>query len=287
MNGVRTADYGLAMVTLAGAGFGLNPLFARVLYGEGLSPEVAVFARFALTAALLAPAAPGLLRQPRLAALGLAMGAGMALGTLAYFHALAVLPVSLAVLVYYTYPLFTVVIGWLALRRPLTREAMAAAGLVAAACALVVSPQGLSGPQIEALLLCFLAPLAYAVTIHALSTWLTPLPLWRRMCAGIWGHMLVLIPAIALIDQGPLLPEAPAGWAALLGLATVASLLPQVAFLLGAPRAGADRTAIGGSAELLTSLAIGWIILGETVEPRAVVGAALLLAALFIARHAR
>ena len=287
MNGVRTADYGLAMVTLAGVGFGLNPLFARVLYAEGLSPEVAVFVRFALTAALLAPVAPGLLHQPRLAALGLAMGAGMATGTLAYFHALAVLPVSLAVLVYYTYPLFTVLIGWLVLRRPLTHEAVTAAGLVAAACALVVSPRGLSAAQIEALLLCFLAPLTYAVTIHALSTWLTPLPLWRRMCAGIWGHMLVLIPAVALIDQGPLLPQAPQGWAAVAGLATIASLLPQVAFLLGAPLAGADRTAIGGSAELLASLAIGWAVLGETVEPQAVVAAALLLAALFVVRRAR
>ncbi|WP_161958679.1 DMT family transporter [Ferruginivarius sediminum] len=287
MNEVRTADYAFGLVTLAGAGFGLNPLFARALYAEGLSPELAVFVRFAPMSVVLLPVLPALLRQWRLALVGLAAGAAMAVGTLAYFHALTVLPVSLAALIYFTYPLFTILIGWLALGRPMTRESTVAAALVLAACALVVSPRGLDAAQLRAVALCFLSPLGFALIIHALSTWLTPMPLWSRMCAGIWGHMLVLVPAMIFMAEGPFLPRGPQGWSALVGLATVAALLPQIAFSVAAPHAGPERTAIGGSAELLTSLAVGWVALEEAVQPQAVAGATLLMAALFIARRQR
>ena len=288
--GTATMDTGFGLVVLGGLGFGLSPLFAKMAYADGLGPAAALLYRFLGVVLVTLPAVPGMWRQPRFMGRGLCLGALMALGSLMYFRALAVLPVAPAATIYYTYPLFTVLIGWIAWRRRPHPRAFALAGLVLAAVALVVMPgargaAGFGPAQVAALLACFVAPVAFALLIHGYAAWLGNGSVWGRMAPLAWGHMLVLVPAVAMASDNAVLPVTPGGWQAVLGLATLASLLPQICFAYGASRTGTERTAIGGSTELMMSVAVGWAIYGEAMHPSAVAGVALLLAALMLARR--
>jgi drug/metabolite transporter (DMT)-like permease len=282
---VATADLGFGLVILAGAGFGLNPLFAKMAYAAGLGPSGALLWRFVGLMLLTLPFLPRAARTPGHFARGLALGAAMALGTLSYFRALEVLPVATAAMVYYTYPLFTVAIGWFVLRRRPKPRAFYAAGLVLVAVALVVSPGRLAADQWTALLACFLAPLAFATMLQAFQSWFPAYTLMERSSTTALGHTLVLLPAAFIWSDGLVVPESAAGWQAVVGIATLASLLPQLCLMHGVTRAGAERTAVGGSTELMMSVTLGWVVFAEPIQPTVVAGVAVLLAAIYVARR--
>lgn len=279
------ANVGFGLVVLAGAGFGLNPLFAKMAYEAGLGPSGALLWRFVGMMLLTLPVLPRAVRRPRLLARGLALGAAMALGTLSYFRALDVLPVATAAMVYYTYPLFTVAIGWFALRRTPRPRAFAAAGLVLAAVAMVVAPGRFASEEWHALLLCFLAPLVYAAMLQAFQAGFSGYTVLERSSTTALGHTLVLLPTAFLWSEGAVIPDSTLGWQAVLGIATLSSLLPQLGIVYGVASAGAERTAVGGSTELMVSVLVGWAVFAEAMQPTNVAGIAVLMAAVLIARR--
>jgi drug/metabolite transporter (DMT)-like permease len=227
---------------------------------------------------------PGAFRRPRKALLAAAVGAFMCLGVMAYFRAIAVLPMALAVIIYFTYPLFTAALGWLLYRLPLSRNDLLGCVLVIAACAVMLRPSDLSAEQTSAVLMAFLAPLGYGLLILVYSRSLADLPVLSRMAAGAWGCFIVALPlAVWFTPAAALVPVSGDGWLALLGMMILASLLPQWLFALGAPAAGPLRTAIAGSAELAVGLATGWLLFAEAVGLDQAVGAALIAIALLLA----
>ncbi len=271
---------GLALMLLTAVCFGLNPLFARYAYSGGLTPEVTALYRFGGPALVLLPLCAVGRGQWRLALTALGLGAGMGLGLTAYFKALAVLPVALPALVYFTYPAFTLVLGYLLFGERITARAALACLCVLLACALVLSPDRLTTDQIGALLMCLAAPLAYALLLHGLARWLTPLPVMTRAGLTIAGAALALVVLLLLDAQTvKLAPNDALGWVGIVGLMTVCSLVPQVTAVLAVPMLGAGAAAIASSAELATSLAIGWVVLAEPVTGTALIGVGLILAA--------
>lgn len=282
---VAKLDPAFVLVILASIGFGLNPLFARLAYADGISPSAALFWRMCGLTLLTMPLLVSALRKRVVMLRGLCLGAGMAVGTLSYFKALAVLPVATAAMVYYTYPLFTVLIGWLGRgRKPCGRTLLSVAAVLAAV-GLIVTPQGLAEEQLVALLACFLAPLAFALLLHGHVAWMSDAAILERNATTSVGHMIVLVPAAFVFGDGNVMAASQAGWLAVLGLATVAALLPQVCLAYGTVLAGAERTAIAGSTELVVAVITGWLILGESVRPMAVFGVLLLTAAVFTVRQ--
>ena len=171
MGAVRDpSSVGLALMIGAAVGFGLNPLFARYAYAGGVGPEAAALYRFGGPALLLLPFCLGACRHPRAALTALCLGACMGLGIAAYFRALAVLPVALPALVYFTYPALTLLLGRALFGEPITPRAAGACACVLLACALILAPGGrLAADHVGALLLCLAAPLAYALLLHGFA----------------------------------------------------------------------------------------------------------------------
>jgi drug/metabolite transporter (DMT)-like permease len=277
---------GLGLVTLAAAGFGTSPFFAGVLYRTGLEPELVTLLRFGVPALLLAPflrlhsvlAAEG----ARMAVLGAANAAGM----LAYFRALESLPVSTAVLVYYTYPLFSVLIGWTVYGHRPTRETLSAIALVVTAVVLAVSPQTLSLDQRDRLALCFLAPLVFAVIIQYLATPIRPMAPVQRLGTSLLGHLAVLVPVV-LSTTAPVARLAgvgAGGWLAVAGIGILSAALPQYLFTVGAPRAGAERTTVAGAVELVVAVLLGALAFGEAIGRNEAVAVVLVIIALVSCR---
>lgn len=280
----RDPRHGFLLVLLAACGFGLNPLFSRLLFAEGFNAEMTMLSRFVLPAVLLVGFLPTAFRQPGKALLAMGSGMFMGVGVIAYFQAVAVLPVALATIIYFSYPLFTALLGRLLFGLRLSRaDALGCGAVLLASLLMLGAPGDLSAEQYQALWMAFLAPLAFAVLILVQAHCLTDMATLPRYAAGIWGAFLVALVVNTWITPAPAgLPASPVGWLALLGMGVLASLLPQLLFTVGAPAAGPNRTALAGSAELLLGLLTGWLLLAEAVEPMQLLGGLLIGGALWL-----
>ena len=275
---------GMLVVLGSAVMFGLNPLFARLAYAAGLNSVTALIYRFFVPAIIMLVF---VVRQPldlitSLRALGI--GLGMGIGMIGYFKALETLPVGTVAVIYFTYPVFTLGIGFIFFRIAISRTGLLASAMILIACVLILKPSELPEDGFVAVMVAFIAPIGFAVLIHGISHWLLKLPTASRTGLLMWGQVLALTPFILAGTDGAVIPSNLRGWIGVIGLATISSLIPQFLVVVGAPLAGSDRTAVAGTFELITALAIGWIVLQEPVTIRSIIGGILVLGALYIYR---
>jgi drug/metabolite transporter (DMT)-like permease len=245
---------GPLMVLMAAIGFGFNPLFAQILFAQGMSAEIVTLYRFILPGILLSfylPTPSSLWPEvSRMLMLGLANG----IAIFAYFHALQTLASTTAILIYYTYPFFSLLIGVLIFKRSLSVNAVLSATLVLIAASLVIDPAKLSMASKWALMGCFLAPMVFALQIQYLAKPKQNLTAPRRMAWGTMGHLIILIPLAIYSAPEVVFPHQINGWWALMGLAFLAAALPQYLFVMGAIKTKPEVIAIFGSAELVVAI---------------------------------
>ena len=245
---------GPTMVLLAAIGFGFNPLFAQILFAQGMTAEMVTLYRFILPGLLLSfylPTPAYLWPEvSRMLMLGFANGVGV----LAYFYALQTLASATAILIYYTYPFFSLVIGVLIFKRSLSVNALLSAALVLIAASLVIDPSALSMESKLALIGCFFAPMIFAFQIQYMAKPKQSLTAPRRMAWVTMGHLIILIPLAIYTSPDVVFPHEVNGWWALMGLAFLAAALPQYLFLMGAIKTKPESIAIFGSAELVVAM---------------------------------
>jgi drug/metabolite transporter (DMT)-like permease len=275
---------GNLFIITAAIGFGLNPMLAQLLMGDGLSPQLVTLYRFLVPALVLMP----WLRLKRteykegLVMFGFGMANGVAM--LAYFSALSQIPVTQAIFIYYSYPVISLLVGWGLYGKKPTTNHMISAGLIIIAASLVFQPQQLDARQWLPTLSCFLAPLVFALTIHYWSQPRKPLAPLQRMRCGLLGHMLVLVPLAIISQPAVWLPQSNVGYVWVIALAGLATSLPQLLFTIGAPKVGAEKTSIAGALELVVALIGGTIVLGNGLDHSQIVAMILILMAMQI-RH--
>jgi drug/metabolite transporter (DMT)-like permease len=277
---------GIVMVLLAATGFGLLPLLSRHVYAAGITPDVATFYRFGVPAAVFAPFLTRLRHRPREAAIAVATGLFTGVAVLGYFRALSEMPVANAALIFFTFPLFAVAIGYLGFGLRPDRRSLLGAVLVVIACALFVNPSDFSArPLIMAH--AFMAPVAYATLILVISYVLANLDR-MALLAGIYAGT-ALSSGVNVLVHAPsrLLPSSLDGQLAALGLVTIGGILPQLALTFGAPATGPTRTSVLAAFELVVALACGWLVIGEPARPTELASAALILTAVVLAALAR
>lgn len=272
-----------AIVLLCAIGFGLTPFFARGLAEAGLSSSAIAFYRYAFSLLVLLPFLPLARAKRAQGLLALGTGAAMGLGWISYLEAVKQVPVAAAGTLYMTYPLFAVLLAWpLAGQRPGPR-AIGAALLVLGGAGLALSPPGLDGPQLRALLLSLSAPLTFGPGIVVLCTRLPGLGTLERMSALLAGAVLGLAPLLAGQPVEAILLARPQGWLLVAGVALLTAFLPQLLYTYAAPLVGPARAAAAGSFELPTMLAIGWFAFAEPVGPLQIGATVLLVAAILLA----
>jgi len=275
-------DYrlGFVLVLIASACFGLGPALGQFAADNGLSPLVTTVWRFVIPVLVLLPFLPRAFAYGRLAFIGLAVGAIAALGMVAYFTALRHLSVATVSVIYFTYPLFTILLDRLLFGERIRGRAVAACVLIIAAAVVVVSPGSLTGGRAEILLVALASPVGFAILIVALARTLKPIPVLPRASVGLTGALAGLAPGLLLFDTGPLLPTAPQAAAVFVGFAAITTVIPQLLYTAGSGHAGAGLTAIAGAFELVVALLVGWLWLGDPVLTREVIAGLLIIAAL-------
>jgi len=276
------ASNGQYLVLIAAFFFGLNPFFGQLLFQDGLGAEVVSVYRFIIPAVLFAFFLPTRKENRAEARRTLLLGIMSGIGIYSFFHALQVLPPASVILIYYTYPVFSVLIGWAIYKRTPSQNTLISAALIAIAASLTVRPATIPSHLLPYLASCFLAPIVVAAQVQYLSKPQKVIPTTNRMAWISIGHIIVLLPIAGWTAPAQIFPASPMGWAALIGITVFAAAIPQIFFLLGAPKTHADRTALLGSLELLVALLAGAVLLAQQLNQFEITAMLLMVLALFI-----
>ncbi|MGL4278737.1 MAG: DMT family transporter [Albidovulum sp.] len=275
--------FGAVMVGLSSICFGLVPFFARSLTDAGIAPPAIAFFRYTFAAVAFLPFLRLRGEAGKATLWGYGTGFGVGLGWVGYVKALALLPVSVAGVFYMTYPLFTLIIGWLVFRdRPGLRSLFGGVMILGAAALAARSAEELGSLTLTAVLLALAAPLAFGLSINVLARKLVILPPLSRMSSFALGSATGLVPLIATYPRAEVIPATAEQWGLVVALGTIAALLPQYIYTTFVPKIGGAKAAALGSIELPTMFAVGYFAFGEAIGWRETLAGALVLTAIVL-----
>ncbi|MDZ7748537.1 MAG: DMT family transporter [Halofilum sp. (in: g-proteobacteria)] len=209
-------------------------------------------------------------------------GVASGIGWTTYMTAIDHVSVASAGVVYMSYPLFVVVLGWLLLGQRLTGRALLGAALVVAGAVTVNPPAAVPAGDLLVLAASVAAPMGFALMVVLIVTTGHGLNARERWSAVCVGHVAGLLPAALLADPGAIIPATRAGWMWLAGLGAVTATIPQLIYTRFAPRISPARAATTGAIELPTMLAVGWLAFGEHIGLAEVAGAIMVATAIAV-----
>ncbi|MGB0389331.1 MAG: DMT family transporter [Ardenticatenaceae bacterium] len=272
------------MIVLSTIGFGLSPLFAKALLNAGLASPAVVFHRYVLATILFLPALTFAPEKRTATFWAMSGGVAAGLGRIAYLEALKNTPVATMGLIYYTYPLFALLIAALWLRNFPPRRAIFAGVLTVVAASMAFSPTSVGIGGVQPLILSFLTPLTFGYAVIILSDKVTQLTPFERLAGFSFGAVLGLLPLILSLDSSVVIPSRLADWYTILGLAIMVYLIPNLLYIIAAPFAGSARAAIAGSIGLPTMFIGAWLTFGEPIVPLQFVAGLLVVVAIWMTR---
>jgi drug/metabolite transporter (DMT)-like permease len=214
-------------------------------------------------------------RRERMIALGI--GLLFSVTMFGLLQAIALLPVSIAILAYFVYPLLTGLAGAATGVDRVGWRALAAAGAAFIGLAMML------GFHLEALapigLACaFIAAIARVVTLLLTRAYLNRadarLTTWYSMVPSTVVYLL----AVAVVRSWTI-PATTIGWGAFLGV-TVTTTLSTLLIYISTARIGPFRTALLMNLEPLLTTLFSILLLGETLTMAQAAGAALMIASL-------
>ena len=295
-DGTRRRASGLGLAVLSASSFGLSGTLARSLLDAGWSAAAAVSVRVLLAALVLVPVAAVQLRGrwdrlrhslPLIAAYGLVPVVGT---QLAYFNAVATLPVGVALLIEYTAPVL--VVGWLWVRHGQRPGWLTAAGTALGAAGLVLALDLLSGAEVDPVGAGWaLAAMAGAACYFVLSGQDdTGLPATALAAGGllIGGIVLLLaglagiVPMAATTRSVQFSGFGAPWWAPVVVLGLVTAALAYVAGIAATRRLGSRLASFVALFEVLAALGFAWLLLAQRPGGVQVVGGVLILAGVIV-----
>jgi drug/metabolite transporter (DMT)-like permease len=278
------------MVLGSATAFGTLGIFAKLAYASGLGTVQLLAIRFLLAAIAMVVLAivlgqnPLRLARRKLTAL-LALGAIVYTAqSLTYFIALRTLPASLAVLIAYIYPSLVVVAGWLFLRRAVSLWHWLALTASFAGVALLVG--GASFHLTWALVFAIASPTIYTAYILIGERLMSSVPAVAAS-AVIFTGAAVAFCVLAFFNRELALPRNLSGWAVVVGIALVPTMLAISLFLAGLPRIGAARAALLSTWEPVVTVLLAAAMLGDRLSIVQAIGGALVILAVVIVQAVR
>lgn len=288
MNIRPAASLGLIFTGVAAASYGVITSLAALTYQGGGSPTGLVISRYvigALAVGLLALALKRSFQIDRAAVLPIA---GVTLGTVAmgvgYLSSVAFIPVSLAAMIFYTYPMMVAAIAPFTEGKPLGRELALGFPFAFIGIALALGPSfgsldwrgvalALAGAMGAAMI--FLASARVLDRVDSMV-----LAFYSNVCG------LPVIAVILLSLDSFVLPATASGWAGFAG-ANLFFVCAVITMFIAIRLAGPARTALWFNLEPLVSILAAAVLLGERLATIQYVGGACVLTALLIASQAK
>ncbi len=284
---------GVALLLGISVVFGSNHVAARFAFEHGSNVITAVtfratcalvFVFVLLVANRVSFALPGATR-----ARGIVIGLFLLIQSYCIFSAVARIPVALALLAFNTYPIVIALTAWFVEgERPSTR-AIVAMPVALAGLALALDVGGWSGAGAASftgrwdeigvgVLYATGASLAFSAALYLTTRWMKDVD-GRLRTFFATGTIAVVMLALGASTHAFALPVDTTGWAALVlvGLCYSAAVTSLFVVL---PRIGIVNNAAALNFEPVAVLAMGWILLGQTMAPLQVFGALVVIGAI-------
>jgi drug/metabolite transporter (DMT)-like permease len=275
----RDETRGLALVFLSTLAYGVLPILGKAAYADGVRPLPLLAWRYVIAAALIALLERGPRPPLRVRVRLWAVGSVFVFNSIAYFRALEQIPASVTALVLYTYPVMVALLAALAGVERLTGRALLAALAAFAGCALTAGGAAPGAPlPVSGIAWALGAALVYASYIVLSS----------RFGAGVAARVLALHLAqvaavvcvvLALADGGLALPARPVALLSVAGIGVVSTVVAMTAFLAGMALVGPTRASVLSSLEVIVTLSLAFLLLGERLAAWQWAGALLILGA--------
>ncbi|MBN8230412.1 EamA family transporter [Corallococcus macrosporus] len=279
---MQTRTAGFLLVALSGASFGALGLFARLAYAAGTDMPTLLFLRFTLAGLVLTGvmvAKGGTWPRGRLLGGLILLGAvGYFTEGSVYFIALQHASAGLVALLLYLFPALVAVIQVALGREHLSRPRWLAVALALCGTALTVDP----GPDAKPLGIALGVLSAVIYAIYVLSS---------ARVAGPAGPLAAstVVPLSAgaafgalMLVKGPSFPQTPGGWAAVMGLALLSTVVAMLTFFAGLKRIGPVNTSLLSTLEPVMAVVLGALFLGERLSLRQGLGGLLILVAVVV-----
>lgn len=265
---------------LASAAFlGMAPVFGKQAINLGM-PPLGVVALRTIFAMLLLFVAIVLFKKQYLyiypaGLLGCLLAGGInGVGSLLYYSALGRINASIGQLLYSLYPLFVML--WVMAIDNQHPSILTLIRLVLIVPALFLLTQAHHQPvDLLGVVMMLGSSILYALHLPINQRVLFDMPAPTVTFYTLLAMSGVVVPAF-LLSGTALMPSLPAAWGAVLGL-TLVTFFSRLTLFLGVKHLGGVQTALLGLSELLVTLVLSYIWLGESLSPVQWIGVALLV----------
>ena len=270
---------GIVLALVSGASFGLLPLFARTAHDHGTGALTFPLVRFTFAAiGMFAIRFVAGRRDPlprgRLFWQLIALGAvGYAVQSSFYFYGITRIDVSLATVIFYSYPVLVVLASWLVFGHSPTRTMLVSLVIVVAGTVMTAGQVGTG--SVSGTLLMFAASAWYVGYILVASR-------VTRHAGSFTSLSLVMVgAAVAYAVLWPFhrqpFPHDVTGWSAVAGAAFFSTIVAMGFFLEGVRLLRPGTAAVLSTTEPVVSIGVGVVVYGESITLVRGLGAALVL----------
>lgn len=261
--------------------YGFNIVFARMASFAGASGSAIVVYRVFLMLALVAAVAVfarrslAVARQERRTLL--LLGVSSALQGICYLSSVAFIPVTVAAVVFYTYPIIIVLLNPLVEKTPLTPALLGVVAVASAGVCLVVGP-AFTGLDWRGLALAFGGSIGTAIQFFAAAR----CPKTDVVAKVFWVQLIVLPTALLIsLVSGQIAPPSVLALAPFAVAMTIGGYVGGfVLQLLALGRIPAAAAGIIFCTEPVVASVVSALILNEVLSPVQVAGGTLVLAAI-------
>jgi drug/metabolite transporter (DMT)-like permease len=291
MSTILSPRVGIPLLMLLATMFACNHIAARLAFDHGASVAAAVAVRSGATAlvmvALLRLHSVSMALPRATLARGLGIGTLVAVQSFCLYSAVAAIPVALALLAFNTFPMLFVLLSWAAGgenpgRRALVAMPLALVGLVLA-LDILGTLEAMTGRWAEigaGVGWAFGAATSFALVLFLTTRYLKDVD-GRLRTLLTMGTTAVVVGGVGAVAGNLVLPADGTGW---LGLALLTVLYgTAITFIFSVvPRLASPSNTAALNFEPIAALGLGWVILGQALAPRQLVGALIVVGAVVL-----
>ncbi|TVO69467.1 DMT family transporter [Denitromonas ohlonensis] len=273
---------GALYVALSATCFGAMAIFAKYAYLDGVDVATLLLLRFSIAAVIMIAL---VVVQRRVWPRGLNLGLLAAMGGIGYvgqsfsfFSALEFASAALVALLLYLHPFIVTVLSAVFFGQALTQVRIVAVLAALVGTALVIGADVSGQPMGIALgVAAALIYSAYLLTANRVMRQEDPV----AASTVVMSSAAVVLCVMAAFN-GPQLPQSTSGWAAILAIACVSTVVAMVCLFIGIQRLGAADTATLSTLEPVVTTVLAAVFLGEQISSIQVVGGMVILAAVIV-----
>lgn len=271
----------MAPALTAAASFSVADILLKVIYASGMDVLTLVSLRGVLVVAFfwvwLKVSPPGRWHSRRQRRVALGLGVLFAMTMYGLLKAIALLPVSIAILAYFIYPLLTGIAGAVTGVDRLGWRALLTAAAAFCGLALMLGQQ-IGDLSLVGLGFAFGAAIFRVASLLGTRAWLSGTDARVTTWYSMVPSTVIFLAAAALSGEWNV-PAFAWGWAAFFG-ATITTTLSTLLIYMSTNTVGPFRTALVMNLEPLLTLIFSMILLGEVLSVVQLVGAAVMIGAL-------